>query len=437
MNKLKSSKKNIKALDSSLEKLARLVNRNKNFITDIYKSSLYNDEPKIFAYSGIYKSKYRHNADVACGYSFNKKVALTRVLGEGLERYCLDHFTRKAFYAGQSKNIGLALNLLDMSYFSKGQLRDKMFEQFRVNENSKFRWIKAVSLMKGKTVLVPASLFVFNYKTIKNEPTIILPVSTGSATGLSIEDAIYRGICEIVERDAFMINYLNKIPSPRVDLISIKDKDIYNIINIFRRYKMEPIVFDLTTDLQIPAFAAIALDRTGLGPAVSVGLKAGFNIKEAILGAIEESLMTRSWIRDKFIYNDPNYKKGKEIITIEDRAHFWFPMEAIKHLDFWINSGNIKKINIKGIPTDKLREALKLLKDKNMQVLYVDITDKNIKRHGFVVVKVVIPQLHPLYLNEKYPYLGGGRLYNTPVSMGILQSPKKESELNKIPHPFL
>lgn len=154
---------------------------------------------------------------------------------------------------------------------------------------------------------MPAQLVYVPYSYQHDEPLLRFPISTGAATGVSLDDALYRGICEVVERDAFMITYLNKIVSPQVNLFSIKDKTIYDIANIFKRYKLELVILNLTTDLQIPVFAAVTLDRTGLGPAVSVGLKAGFNIKETIIGAIEESLMVRTWIRDKFIYAEPNY----------------------------------------------------------------------------------------------------------------------------------
>lgn len=426
-------------LNNFLQKATKLIN-NTRIIKNIYKLPLYNDEPKIFAYSAFYKTRYKHNSDVASGFSFNKKTALVKVLGEGIERYCLDNFNKKDLYKGQLKNIKFGyLDPLNLSCFSKEQLKHAKFKIFKVIKTSKFQWIKATSLIEKKIVLIPAQLAIFNYRMTKKEPTILLSNSTGVAEGLTLDDALYAGICEVIERDAFMINYLNKLSSPRVDLDSINDKEIENIIKKLSRYKLELIVLELTTDLQIPAFAALILDRTKQGPSVTLGLKAGFDIKKTIIGAIEESLMVRSWIRDKFIYTDPTYKRKKEITDIEDRAHFWFPTEAIKHLNFWIHNNNIKKINIKkiSIPVDKLGEALSLLKRKKMEVAYVDITDKKIKAYGFVVVKIIIPQLHPLYLDERYPYLGGERLYNAPVSMEILQSPKKESELNKIPHPFL
>ena len=431
---------NDRTLDKSLEKAAEFVDRNKNFITQISKSPLYNDEPKIFAYSGIYKSRYKKSTDIACGFSFNQKIALMRVLGEGLERYCLEHYKPKIELIGTIQDVKTDyLDPSNFNAFSNNQLAKSNFKKFRRNSKSVFRWTKGLSLKRKKSILIPAQLVSFNYVLMKNEPTILFPISTGTATGLSLDDAIYRGICEIIERDSFMISYLNKLPSSHVDLQSIKDTRIQGILNKLKRYKLEITVLDIITDLKIPAFAALTLDRTGLGPAVSVGLKSGFDIKESIIGAIEESLMTRSWIRDKFIYLDPDYKQEKIIHSLEDRAYFWFSVDMLKKLDFWLENKNIKKFANDELSSveNKLKKTMTLLEKNKMETIYIDITHKTMKENGFWIVKTIIPQLHPLYLDEQYPYFGGRRLYEVPVKMKFFKKIKRENQLNNIPHPFL
>lgn len=427
-------------LNDSLEKAAKFANTNKNFITNIYKSPLYNDEPKAFAYSGIYKSRYKRNTDVSCGFSFNKKVALMRVLGEGIERYCLEHYKPKIAFVGRIQDV--KKDYLDphiVTAFSNNQLAKSNFKRFKISDKSFFRWAKGFSLTRKKSIFIPAQLVSFNYAPMNNEPIVLLPISTGTAAGLSVDDAIYRAVCEIIERDAFMISYLNKLSCPKIHLHSIKDSKIQKILNIFERYKLELIVLDITTDVKIPVFVALTLDRTGLGPAVSVGLKAGFDIKESIIGAIEESLMTRSWIRDKLIYLNPDCKQKKIVQSLEDRAHFWLPAEMIEKLDFWLHSKNAEKFTNYRLSSTKnnLKSATALLEKSRMEIIYVDITDQTIKRNGFWVIRTIIPQLHPLYLDERYPYLGRNRLYTAPIRMDVLKKPNIENQLNKIPHPFL
>jgi ribosomal protein S12 methylthiotransferase accessory factor len=68
----------------------------------------------------------------------------------------------------------------------------------------------------------------------------------------------------------------------------------------------------------------------------------------------------------------------------------------------------------------------------------VNIKKEDFKKFNeFEIVKVVIPSLHPLYLNEKYKCFGGERIYDIPVKLGYYEKPLKEEELNQIPHFFL
>lgn len=429
-----------KQVDLLIKKGLQFVNDNPKIIKGIYKQISYNDEPKLYGYIIYFKDKYSNaeseNAGAA-GLSLNKKKALLKALGETLERYSLSaNNNRKFIFSSFNELVKLnksAFNPKSLILFSD----KKPFTSY-VNRK-KLHWVEGKSLISNKKVLVPAQLVYIPYLYQNSEPILRFPISTGAAAGVTLTDALYRGICEVVERDAFMIAYLNKIPSPLVDLPAIKDKLIYDIINVFKKYKLELIVLDLTTDLQIPAFAAITIDKTGIGPAVSVGLKAGFNIKETIVGAIEESLMVRFWTRDEITYKT-DYKRSNVIKTIGDRAYFWSRLSSMKYLDFWLNSKIPKKVNIrefKHLDNNLLENVIKLLSQKNIEIIYVDITDETVKKHDFVVVKVIIPQLQPLYLEEDYPYFREERLFNTPVAMGFLQKPKIKSQLNKIPHPFL
>lgn len=429
-------------LNKAIELGFEFVANNPSIVTSISKLSLYNDEPKLYQYSSYLKDSYGLVKDAneltASGISFKKKNAIIKLLGEAMERYSLTTNNNGNLIYKDYNELNsagkLSLNPQNIIQLDKEILSHKIL-------STKLHWLEGKSLMSDNEVLVPAQIIYVPYIHADTEPCLQIPISTGAAAGTSLESAIYRGICEGIERDSFMIHYLNKIHSPLIDLkdLAKKARDLNKIMTILSRYKLELFILDITTDLGMPSFAAIILDKTGLGPAVSVGLKSGLDIKQDIIGAIEESLMTRSWIRDKFVYLEPSYKREKIIRTIEDRAHFWFSLDSIKYLDFWLKNNNVKKINIKTFKRseNELQDTIKLLKNKKIEVIYVDITDKKIKKYNFVVVKVIMPQLQPLYLDGRYPYLGGIRLYDAPVKMGVLKKTKTEHQLNKIPHPFL
>jgi hypothetical protein len=82
-----------------------------------------------------------------------------------------------------------------------------------------------------------------------------------------------------------MISYLSKRQLPRVIL---KD-ELKEIEKYFGRYNLELIILDSSTNLEIPSFICLNIDKTGIGPAVSVGLNADLDPKKGIYGAYKES----------------------------------------------------------------------------------------------------------------------------------------------------
>lgn len=433
-------------IDKILERGARFILENPKIIEQIYRVPLYNDDPKTYQYICILRDRFKSKDSVAGGTSFDKKRALLKVIGETIERYTLsinDHakLRNKKTYNALLKSGRKVINPQKFISFSDEQLKRFRFPNKESLGNIPFRWTEAKSLTSNhKKCLIPAQLVFAPYLHEKSEWLLRLPSSNGTAAGQSVEDALYRSICEVVERDAFMIHYLNKLKSPKFDLNSIKDIHIREIINQLRRYNLNLCLLDLTTDIMISVVGAIIIDKSGKGPAICLGLKAGLDLRENIVGAIEEALMVRSWIRDEFAYRNPDYKRSKIIQKVEDRANFWFSREKIKLLNFWLNNKAIKKFRKPGkhqIIKNRLKKVARLLKLNNLEVYYVDITTNQIKKYGFRVVKVLIPDLQPLFLDENYRYLGANRLYQVPVKMGFLKNPVSLEKLNKIPHPLL
>jgi ribosomal protein S12 methylthiotransferase accessory factor len=277
-----------------------------------------------------------------------------------------------------------------------------------------------------------------------NEPIIRLPITTGAAAGLNISDALYRGICEVVERDAFIIMYLNELSPPLVDLSSLNDDLIETLLTRFRDANLEAYVYDITTDIPIPAFLCLLIDRTGVGPAISVGAKASLNPEEAILGCIEESQQSRHWLRtlkqDKTVKPPTRKTKWENISNLEQRGLLWSDVSMIPKLSFLLGakkkslSGDLH--NKKRGRSDKLKTCLKILRERNQACYYVDVTTLDVEELGLKVVKVIMPKLQPLYLDERFRYWGGSRLRNVPKILGQKKADAQE-RLNPIPHPFL
>ena len=307
-----------------LERAERFIFENKDLFQMIQRNTRYNDEPQMFSYASSYAVPVPgyHDVEYASGFSFDQELAIIRMLGESIERYSLDYFYPKIEKIAAPASLkGDFVHPVRFSPFSAKQLKKDSFRYFRISEASPMQWSQATSFTTGKRLLLPSQLNCIHFKYLDNEPLVLRMTSSGVAAGISLEDALYRAIFELVEHDSFMIHYLNKLPSPKVDLESIPDPQIQRLLELCKRYRLELHVLNITTDLGIPAFVALSVDRTGIGPAVGVGLKARFSEVEAIINAIEESLLTSTWVRQEY----PEVRKRITIKTIPHRALLLVP----------------------------------------------------------------------------------------------------------------
>lgn len=437
-----------KAISEILPILVKFINPKYKIIKHINKIFEYHDDPKFFHFGAVLQPisndpKEENLSNSAGGYSFfSEDEALLKCLGEALERHCLRNYDKSNLVT--STYLSLSSKAIDPKVFinfSNAQREKRGFEMFNFNDSTMFSWIKGFDLINERTVFIPAQLVYLSYKLNEGEKWIYLPISIGAAGGSSVIATIVRGIYEIIERDAFLIFYLNKLSGMKIDLHSIADEKIKFCIKSIESYNLKLYCFEITAELRIPTFLSMVIDETGIGPAVSLGLRANLDPQTAILGSIQEALHSRGWIRRKVEDNPGILKKVKRrhIETLEDRALLWYSKKNIIRLNSFLKQPKMKvkfkKNNYSFL--EQLKSLLKTLKINNMNVFFVDVTLPIIQKAGYHVVKVLIPELQPFYLIEDFPYCGGERLYQVPKRLGLLNHETSEKSLNKFPHPFL
>lgn len=382
------------------------------------------------------------------GASFDEIKAKVKAICESMERYSQAIYKEeKLLSASYEKIKRTALDPRKIVSFSKKQLKKLKNEKgmkFDFDKETIFKWVKGFNLTLNKSIFIPAQLVYCNYK-LREEPVINIPLSTGASLGLSLEEAICKGIYEVVERDAFMINYLNRLPREKITLEKIENEEMQKFIQLFKEYELQLKVYDITTDIPIYSFVCIMVDNKL--NCFSIGLKTSLNPIGGIIGAIEEAFQGTYNMRNFMEKTDKKRmmwlrKHPEDISTFSDRAISWLGKEQMKNLDFWTKSKEVKDgSKLKNLSSGNwekdLKFLIKILSEKKMDVIYADVTTPDIKELGFSVVKVIIPGMQPLYLQEKYKYLGGERLYEVPHMLGYKKRMVKENELNPIPHPFL
>lgn len=409
-----------------------------NIIGDISKFCLlqeneyYNDEPLFYGFNAIVK-KSSIKTIHGTGFSYNKSDAILRALGEAIERYSLiprDRNEVKYF----RKNL-LPQNRMELSNLSI--LSDK--KQFETVDPYPLGWIKSRKIVDNnpknyEEIFIPAQLVFVPYHYKESEPLIQQPISTGAVFHRNIDNALITGILEVLERDAFVTSYYTHNGRYKLNLDKITDKDLTSILNELRRNLLEIHLFDISNITNVHIILCLIFDKTNTQPLIVSGLGTKFNLKLAIIKSIDEALQLRPWLRDEFMNNNIHITSAKNIHDYLERVAYWNLNMSIKkikdRLAFYfeldekkVQDGDLKS-NQSLTTKDKIKYLLSLSKKENLDIYYIDITPDFIK-DAYIVIKVIIPQSQPFFLNEKYSFISRSRV-------GV-----NKKIYSKIPHFFL
>ncbi len=397
----------------------------RKIIKSVEKLNHYYDEPKIHYFSAHkYSSKYESSA----GLSFdNPSLAQLKCAGEAIERNVLldtsEQKFKRAIYTKFKKNNALNPNLLN--------------ENVNNLLDIPLLWIEAYEgINKSRKVWVPAQTIFMNRQIHSDEPLLLPMITTGAAGGFDHESTLLRAIYEVIERDSFMSVYLTKSVPKKINLTSIPYKKIQNIIAYLRRYQLEPHVFDITTEIGIPSYMVIVVDKTGIGPSFTIGAKSGYNTPEVLLGACEEALLTRPWSRKiKRQFYGKKILQPLVIKTNPDRAQFWFQKKMQKQISFFWNGVDTKFNGSKHTFSNKAKElefTYEKLQKSGYKLYFGEIQNRLSRKVNYKVYKAIIPQLQPLYINEAEKIIQTKRLSKASQFFG-----NKTLIINTVPHPFL
>jgi len=428
----------LKKLSRNLLKLINAAEE-KKLIADIRKvESYFHDFPR-FPMVEV-KLRYKNRMETYRTYLsiISYKKALEKLLGETIERYCLTIFNKKEAFFESYQN--LRKKAIDPKIFLPSEFRVQLPQKIYSAPNEKIYWIKAISLIEKKVKLFPAQLIYLKYPFRKSEPFINFADSNGAAFFTSWRKAVLKGLLEVIERDAFFINYLLKLTPNIINIEQSKCKLLQNVAALIKRYNLELYILDISIDVPCYSICALLLDKSGVGPAVSVGGKADLNLISAITGAIEESLQIYLWLRKVMLYTrkeminifKKNEKNSLKISTFEERGLLWSSPRSISKIEFFLQG---KKISLNSLPLWKsksLNELITWFKKEKIEILCVNVTPHEMAKKGLFTVKILIPSFQPLYLNEQFPLFRVERLKKVANEKNLL-----DFQINKFPHPFL
>jgi ribosomal protein S12 methylthiotransferase accessory factor len=303
-------------------------------------------------------------------------------------------------------------------------------------------WARAESLTRAQDCLVPASLVYLCESDMfgEGEQTIGPAVSTGAACAGSRPVALLRGLCEVIERDAFIIMWRNRLAVPRLRIDS--RSAIHGLFNdAFVRPGLEFKLFYTTLDLSVPSFFGMLTDTRGQSPRTIVGGAAHFDPCEAAIRTLTELVQGLKWMESfegRTFAVEPGFAGVR---TFDDRVMLYASNDLPEAFSFLLDGNDeIELSSITSLETANSRADLRrlygLLADRDLEAIALDLTPVDVAACGLHVIKALVPGCEPIEGDHRAPFLGGRRWQEVPVRLGLRRAPTALEAINPWPHPY-
>jgi ribosomal protein S12 methylthiotransferase accessory factor len=368
----------------------------------------------------------------ASGAGLTREVALWSTVGEALERYAMSAHVPGIDVAATAAELPhppidvSALILFDDEQYSRPD-----FPFSRYDPSARHYWTPAVNLVDGTPTFIPTELAAASY--FQGDASVLdTSYSTGCAAGSTYARALFSGLCEVVERDAFMFYWLTATPPPRLDIAALRGHLPEQLHVLLDFPNLDIALRWLRTDAGLPTVGCFIRPRSARGFACGASSNADWRV--AVEKALIEAFHTLNWIVD-----------------LERQAGAPVAAESIKdfvhHVMYYLDPANhaaadfLVRDDVVDGTADFLREYT-TVRDFRMAVqglhalgytpVAVDRTFDDLDSVDIPVVHVFIPGLQPLHVGSGIEHRDRRRMERLAEFLGV----PMPTHLNLEPHPF-
>lgn len=267
------------------------------------------------------------------------------------------------------------------------QVKDSTFDA-----NKRILWIEATDLFTRETKWVPYEAVHCDYRLpLPEGHGCFVSTSNGLSSGNNYHEALIHGLCEVIERDALTVWSFRPPEQQKADKIALEtitDRRVRTILDRFINARIDVGIWDITSDIRIPAFLCRILPRqepdiVGIRPASGMGCHLSRDI--ALLRAVTEAAQSRltfiSGARDDMSRAD--YRKYLQ------PEEYWKWRENVRE-DGGKNCADISSVENRTLEQDLSVLLAALRHRKIAEAVAVNLTKEDF---GIPVTRVIVPGL--------------------------------------------
>ncbi len=329
------------------------------------------DRIGIPVFSSIRPMAARGAISVYNGKGATAVEARVSAMMEGLERYSAEMGGIEPQMARFSELGQTALNPADLILPAGA------------NANDLIPWVAGFDIASGEEILVPANAV---FHPLPSDYRRLFRTNTsGLASGNELEEAVFHGLAEVVERDAWSLVEATRKMGPLIN--DIGNGLAGDLLEKFRKAEVAVYLRDITSDVGVPTVAAVSDDirlrdptllTTGMGTHSCAGV--------AVLRALTEVAQSRL---------TQIHGAREDTATADMRKQIGY--ERMKRLNrHWFEESSSKAFSeIESYDSDDFLDDIRYMHGKLAEVgldriIVVDLTREEI---GVPVVRVIVPGL--------------------------------------------
>ncbi len=341
-------------------------------------------------------------------FDLSRRSSLTRGAGEAVERFALAPVPADSPHL--LAEAGSDQQRIDFVTAGLGRASALAHE---------FPWYRATDLVTGTHTQVPAPLVDYNPGCGERNPwdAFFDPSPNGAASGPSESFAQASAIAEVMERDAFLAAWRQRIPLHSFDAESMpvavrqqpESRALSLLLLTARAAGVQPTLGFIPTHGS-PLLTAVCaiVEETGSARFGAVGLKAAADPVAALRGALQEGLQIRELFLSRKQTAHPDSMGTDLAVTDlavtddESRADFWTTPPAIAELRQWVRS--FQPSTFPSLqPAPDAHALAKYLANRDIGSHWVSLTHRlpvAIQELGWVAGKAICPGAIPLTMDE-------------------------------------
>lgn len=372
---------------------------------------------------------------------------LTAIM-EGLERYCgMAPRGKRTVIRDSYRNVAdQALDPVTVGLYAKEQYERPGFPFKPFDPDHPIDWVWGYSFLQESPIMVPQMLAYYSSSCGNG---FVYETSNGCALGGSLEEAIFYGILEVVERDSFLLTWYAQLPLPRLDP-SAGDQELELMVSRLHAVAgFNLFLYNATMENGIPSIWALAKNRKPKGVNLICAAGAHPDPVRAAKSAVHELSGMMLTLDEKFDANQETYVRmfhdPSLVRRMEDHSMLYSLPQAQERLQFLLEENRPLRTfeeEFNRTPkhpdlTDDLKDILQVFRRLNLDVIVVNQTTPELIRNGLYCVKVLIPGMLPMTFGHHLTRVTGlERVLKVPAELGYAKRPLLQEQLNPHPHPF-